>query len=203
MYTLYSMQDSGNCYKPRLLMNLLDIPFTNVEVSALDGSTRTAEYIAKNPNGKVPLLELEDGRFIAESNAMLVYLAEGTDYLPADRYLRAKMFEWMFFEQYSHEPAIAVRRSMSVYPERIALATPEKMESLLEAGIKALVVMETQLAKSDFMVGDNPTIADIALYAYTHCAHQGGFPMEKYPAINRWLERISALPGYVGMDHVF
>ena len=120
MLTIYSQPDSGNCYKPRLLLAKLGKPFKHVTVSSLDGSTRTPEYLAKNPNGKVPLLELEDGRFLAESNAMLLHLAEGTPYLPKDAYERALVYQWLFFEQYSHEPQIAVRRALIVYPASAA-----------------------------------------------------------------------------------
>ena len=154
MLTIYSQPDSGNCYKPRLLLAKIGKPFKHVTVSALDGSTRTPEYLAKNPNGKVPLLELEDGRFIAESNAILLHLAEGTAYLPKDAYERALVYQWLFFEQYSHEPYVAVRRALMVYPERASDATPERLASTLEGGDKALSVMETQLKKTPFLAGD-------------------------------------------------
>lgn len=200
MLTIYSQPDSGNCYKPRLLLAKLGKPFKHVAVSSLDGSTRTPEYLAKNPNGKVPLLELEDGRFIAESNAILLYLAENTRYLPKDAYERALVYQWLFFEQYSHEPYVAVRRALMVYPERARDATPERLASTLVGGEKALGVMEEQLKKTPFLVGDSLTVADIALYAYTHEAHRGGFNMERYPAINAWLTRIAADEGHVLLD---
>lgn len=200
MLTLYSHPDSGNCYKPRLLMAKLGLPFRHVVVSSLDGSTRKAEYLAKNPNGKVPLLELDDGRLLAESNAILLHLAEGTPFLPSDSYERALVYQWLFFEQYSHEPFIAVRRALSVYPERISEATPERMAATLTGGNKALAVMETQLQKTPFLVGSSISVADIALYAYTHEAHRGGFDMTHYPAIGRWLERVAADDGHVSLD---
>ncbi len=150
MLTIYSQPDSGNCYKPRLLLAKLGKTFKHVTVSSLDGSTRTPEYLAKNPNGKVPLLELDDGRFIAESNAMLLYLAENTRYLPKDAYERALVYQWLFFEQYSHEPYIAVRRALMVYPERARDATPERLASTLVGGDKALGVMEEQLKRHLF-----------------------------------------------------
>ena len=200
MLTIYSQPDSGNCYKPRLLLAKLGKPFKHIAVSALDGSTRTPEYLAKNPNGKVPLLELEDGRFIAESNAILLHLAEGTAYLPKDAYERALVYQWLFFEQYSHEPYVAVRRALMVYPERARDATPERLASTLVGGDKALSVMETQLKKTPFLAGDTISIADIALYAYTHEAHRGGFNMDQYLAVQAWLARVAADKGHVPMD---
>lgn len=200
MLTIYSQPDSGNCYKPRLLLAKLGIPFRHVTVSSLDGSTRTPEYLAKNPNGKVPLLELDDGRFIAESNAILLYLAENTSYLPKDAYERALVYQWLFFEQYSHEPFVAVRRALMVYPERAGEATPDRLASTLVGGEKALGVMETQLLTMPFLAGENLSIADIALYAYTHEAHRAGFDMAKYPAIKAWLARVEADKGHVPMD---
>jgi len=200
MLTIYSQPDSGNCYKPRLLLAKIGKPFKHVSVSALDGSTRTPEYLAKNPNGKVPLLELGDGRFIAESNAILLHLAEGTAYLPKNAYERALVYQWLFFEQYSHEPYVAVRRALMVYPERARDATPERLASTLEGGDKALSVMETQLKKTPFLAGDTLSIADIALYAYTHEAHRGGFNMDQYPFVQAWLARVAADKGHVPMD---
>lgn len=197
MITIYGMTDSGNCYKPRLLMAKLGLPFKHVETSSRDGTTRSAAYLAKNANGKVPLLELEDGRFLAESNAILLHLAEGTRLLPADAYERALVYQWLFFEQYSHEPYIAVRRSLMTYPERRALATPERLASLLESGNKALGVMETQLKKTPFLAGNAMSVADIALYAYTHDATVGGYDLDAYPAVKSWLGRVEADEGHV------
>lgn len=200
MLAIYSQPDSGNSYKPRLLLAKLGKPFKHVSVSSIDGSTRKPEYLAKNPNGKVPLLELEDGRFLAESNAMLLHLAEGTSYLPKDAYERALVYQWLFFEQYSHEPYIAVRRALMVYPERARDATPERLASTLAGGNKALGVMEEQLKKTPFLAGDHLTVADISLYAYTHEAHRGGFNMDAYPAIQSWLVRVAADAGHVPID---
>lgn len=200
MLTLYSQLDSGNCYKPRLLLAKLGRPFRHVSVSSLDGSTRTPEYLAKNPNGKVPLLELEDGRFLAESNAMLLYLAEGTRFVPSDAYARALVWQWLFFEQYSHEPNIAVRRALTLYPERAREATPERMAATLAGGERALGVMEAQLAKTPFLVGDAYSVADIALYSYTHDADLAGFAMERYPAVQAWLARVAEDEGHVPLD---
>ena len=200
MLTIYAQPDSGNCYKPRLLLAKLGKPFPHVTVSSLDGSTRKPEYLAKNPNGKVPLLELDDGRFIAESNAILLYLAENTPYLPKDAYERALVYQWLFFEQYSHEPYVAVRRALMVYSERAREATPDRLASTLVGGDKALGVMEVQLEKTPFLAGDNLSIADIALYAYTHEAHRAGFDMDNYPAITAWLARVEADKGHVPVD---
>ena len=199
MTTLYGMVDSGNCYKPRLLMAKLGIPFTNVEVSSHTGDTRKPDYVAKNPNAMVPLLELNDGRRLAESNAILLYLAEGTRFLPADRFARALAYQWLFFEQYSHEPYIAVRRALLTFPERASDATPERLATTLERGNKALGVMEKRLAESPFFAGDY-SVADIALYAYTHDASAGGFDLKAYPAVSAWLKRVEADPGHVPMN---
>ncbi|MBT1156433.1 glutathione S-transferase family protein [Aminobacter anthyllidis] len=197
MITIYGMSDSGNSYKPRLLMAKLGRAFRHVETSSRDGSTRTAAYLAKNANGKVPLLELEDGRFLAESNAILLHLAEGTRLLPTDAYQRALVYQWLFFEQYSHEPFVAVRRTMFLYPERAAQATPERMQALLEGGNKALGVMQVQLAKTPFLAGDAMSVADIALYAYTHDATVGGYDLDAFPDVKAWLARVTADEGHV------
>jgi glutathione S-transferase len=200
MTILYGMTDSGNCYKPRLLMAKLGIPFRNIEVSSHSGDTRKADYLAKNPNAMVPLLELDDGRRLAESNAILLYLAEGTRYLPQDRFERALCHQWLFFEQYSHEPYVAVRRALLTFPERAADATPERLASTLERGNKALGVMNRRLAETPFFAGSAYSVADIALYAYTHTAEEGGFQIAAYPAVADWLKRVEADPGHVPMD---
>nr|WMC95458.1 glutathione S-transferase family protein [Aminobacter aminovorans] len=197
MITIYGMSDSGNSYKPRLLMAKLGRPFRHVETSSRDGSTRTPAYLAKNANGKVPLLELDDGRFLAESNAILLHMAEGTRLLPADAYQRALVFQWLFFEQYSHEPFVAVRRTMFLYPERAAQATPERMQALLDGGNKALGVMQVHLEKTPFLAGDAMSVADIALYAYTHDATIGGYDLDAFPAVKAWLARVAADEGHV------
>lgn len=199
MFTLYGMADSGNCYKPRLLLARLNRPFRHVEVNALDGSTRRPDFLAKNPSGQVPLLELDDGRLLRESNAILLYLAEGTPFLPEDAYGRALVCQWLFFEQYSHEPHIAVRRALIRYPERAAEATPEKLAATLRGGHKALSVMEAQLAATSFIAGENYTVADIALYAYTSDALHAGFEMDRFPAVSAWLGRVASEPGHVPM----
>ena len=200
MLTLYSQQSSGNAYKPRLLMALLGMPFRIVEVNTYDGSTRKPDFLEKNPIGKVPLIEFEDGRRLAESNAMLLHLAEGTRYLPDEPFDRAKVYEWLFFEQYSHEPAIAVRRSILTAPERAHQRTPERLASLLEAGNRALGVMEQRLSGADWLAGNRYSVADIALYAYTHDAGAGGFELDAFPGIQAWLGRVAAQPGHVPIE---
>lgn len=200
MLTLYSQQDSGNCYKPRLLLAHLKRPFQIVDMAVSEGSTRQPDFLERNPNGKVPLLEFDDGRNLAESNAMLLHLAEGTELLPNDTYDRAKVYEWLFFEQYSHEPTIAVRRSLTIYPHLRAEATPERMANLLSNGNKALGVMEARLKGSDYLAGESISVADLALYAYTHLAYEGGFDLSNYPAVSAWLRRVSSLPGHVDIE---
>lgn len=197
MPRLYGMIDSGNCYKPRLLMAKLGLPFTHVEVSSRTGATRTPDYKARNPNAMVPLLELDDGRAIAESNAILLYLAEGTRFLPSDRYERALAYQWLFFEQYSHEPYIAVRKALLTFPERAADATPERLALTLERGNKALSVMDGHLSTRDFFAGGSISVADLALYAYTHSAGKGGFDLDAYSHVVEWLRRVEADPGHV------
>jgi glutathione S-transferase len=200
MLTLYSQQLSGNAYKPRLIMALLGIPFRIVDINTYDGSTRKPPYIDKNPIGRVPLIEFEDGRRLAESNAMLLYFAEGTRYLPADKLERAKVYQWLFFEQYSHEPAIAVRISILTVPERAHMRTPERLAQLLTNGNHALGVMEKRLSGAEWLVGDSYTVADMGLYAYTHRAELGGFDLSLYSGIRSWLARVAAQPGHVPIE---
>ncbi len=200
MLTLYSMPDSGNSYKPRLLLAKLGVSFRHISVDTRTGDTHTAEFMKKNPNGKAPLLELEDGRFLAESNAMLLHLAEGTPFLPADPYERALCYQWLFFEQYSHEPCVAVRRSLLHYDHMKHLATAERLADTMESGNKALGVMETQLAKTPFLAGADYSVADISLYAYTHTADEGGFDLDRFPNLQAWLKRVCQQPGHVTQD---
>jgi glutathione S-transferase len=180
----------------KLALEQLARPYRWVEVSTTKGETRTAEFLACNPNGQVPLLELEEGGFLPESGAILCYLAEGSPLLPAERLARARMLQWMFFEQYSHEPCIAVARAILRYappdsPRRVELAR------LRERGDKALGVMQQHLQASDYFAGAKYSIADIALYAYTHCAADGGFELARYPAVVAWLARVRSQPGHV------
>ena len=193
---LYDFLSSGNGYKVRLALHQLGIPFTRVELDIVAGETRTPDFLAKNPNGRIPTLELPDGTFLAESNAILFYLADGTPLLPDDRLARAQVLQWMFFEQYSHEPNIATSRYWLHHLE----LTPERRAALAEKkrlGDAALGVMETHLARRTFFVGERYTIADIALYAYTHVADEGGFDLEPFPAVRAWLARVAGQPGHV------
>lgn len=198
MYRVYGDLLSGNCYKIKLLMELLSIEHQWIELDILAGDTKTAAFTEMNPNGKIPLLQLDDGSTLSESNAILNFLAEGTAWLPADGLARAKVLQWQFFEQYSHEPYIAVTRFINKYlglpKDRLA-----EYEAKQQGGHKALAVMEQQLANSPFLLGDTPTIADISLYAYTHVANEGGFDLNKYPHIHAWCDRITALPNYFAM----
>ena len=198
MMTMHGMAISGNCYKLRLLFEQLGLPHRWVEVDSVHGETRTPEFLAKNPNGRVPVLELEDGRTLSESNAILCYLADDTPFLPADRWQRAKVMQWLFFEQYSHEPYLAVARFIQFY-----LGLPEdrldEYKKLQKGGHKALRVMEKQLQLTPYLVGDEYSIADVALYAYTHVAHEGGFDLSGYPAIQAWLKRVASHPRHVTM----
>ena len=195
MLKLYDYLPSGNGYKVRLLLSQLGIRFGLVEKDILKGETRTSEFLAINPNGRIPVLELEDGRRLAESDAILFYLAEGTRFLPEERFARAEVLQWMFFEQYSHEPHIAVARFWTHYLGKAVDA--EK----IERGYQALDVMEQRLATRRFFVGERYTIADVALYAYTHVAHEGGFDLAAYPNVRAWLARIAAEPGHVTITH--
>ena len=200
MLKLYDYLDSGNGYKVRLLLSQLGRPFELIERDILRGETRTAEFLAINPNGRIPVLVLEDGRTLAESNAILFYLADGTPMLPAGAFARAQALQWMAFEQYSHEPNIATSRfwlkHLELNPERKA-----QLELKRKAGHAALGVMETHLAGREFFVEAAYSIADIALYAYTHVAGEGGFELAPYPAVRAWLERVRGQPGHVTIDH--
>ena len=193
---LYNVAYSGNSYKVRLLLHQLGVPYTIVEVDILKGESRTAEFLQINPNGRTPVLD-DNGFVLAESNAILAYLARGTRFLPEDRPRWALAFQWMFFEQYSHEPYIATSRFLlQDRPD-----TPERGQALAirrEGGWAALRVMEGHLSKNDFFVGDY-TIADIALFAYTHVSHEGGFPLDDFPKIRAWIERVKSQPGFIPM----
>jgi glutathione S-transferase len=202
MLTLYSMQLSGNSYKVRLLLAHLGISYRLVEVDILKGETRTPAFLAKNPDGHVPLLELEGGRLLAESNAILVYLAEGTPFLPDDRFERAEVLRWMFFEQHSHEPALAAARWwLSLVRGGRELKTHD-IDQWMEQGYQALRLMERHLARNQFFVGGRASIADIALYAHTHVAPEGDFDLSAFPAVTDWLARVASEPGHLGMTQV-
>jgi len=196
MLTVYGMADSGNCYKVKLLLEQLQLPYRWIEISTTKGETRTRDFLARNANGQVPTLELEDGGFLPESGAILHYLAEGSPLLPAGRVERARVLQWMFFEQYSHEPSIAVARAILRYQPPDSPRRAE-LPRLQERGRKALAVMQEHLAREPFFAAQRYTIADIALYAYTHCAADGGFDLAGYPAVQAWLARVREMPGHV------
>jgi glutathione S-transferase len=195
---LHSGPKSGNAYKVRLLLGILGTRCEVVDYDTKGGETHTPSYLEKiNPDGKVPVLELDDGTMLPESGAILLYLAEGTPYLPEDKVERAQVFRWMFFEQFSlltnlGKPRIWRMRNVEMTPQKQA-----ELESLFEAGYKALGVMERQLVDCEFFVGDRPTVADVALYAYPRLSPEGGYDLEDYPKVRAWLDRIEALPGYV------
>jgi glutathione S-transferase len=196
---LYNSAVSGNCYKVRLLLAQLGLEYERVEVSVVDRSNRKELLGDLNPGLRVPTLVLDDGRPLAESNAILWYFGDGTDYVPDDPYERAQVLQWLFFEQYSHEPNIAVARFWLVYsgtPESFTERLPERMKG----GYSALDAMEHHLAGRTFLVGERYSIADIALYAYTHVAHEGGFDLGQYPAIREWLARVAEQPAHVPID---
>ncbi len=196
---LYDSPVSGNCYKVRLLLAHLGVAYERREVDVVDRTGRNELLGALNPALRVPTLVLDDGRALGESNAILWYFGDGTRFVPADRYERAQVLQWQFFEQYEHEPSLAVVRFWLAYsgePERYA----DRVESRRAAGYRALDAMERHLAGRDWLVGDGMTLADISLYAYTHVAHEGGFELEPYPAITSWLARLAAEPGHVTMD---
>ena len=197
MLKLYDFLESGNGYKVRLLLSQLEIPFERIELDITRGESRSDEFLARNPNGRIPTLELEDGTCLAESNAIQWYLADGTDFLPKDPLERAQVLQWMFFEQYSHEPFIAVVRHW--IHQGLDSGRETEVTEKRERGYEALSVMEGHLHLRDFFVGGRYSIADIALYAYTHVAHEGGFDLAAYPAVNAWLERVSAQPGHISI----
>lgn len=198
MYRVYGDQHSGNCYKVRLVMQHLALPHEWTEISVLSGDTRTPTFLQRNPNGKIPVLELEDGTCLAESNAIICFLADNSALIPTARLERARMLQWLFFEQYSHEPSVASARFIMRYLNTPAERRQDLADRQREAHV-ALAVMEQQLVTTDFMAGDRFTLADIALYAYTHVAHEGGIDLSGYPAINVWLARVAAQEGHVAM----
>ena len=195
---LYNSAVSGNCYKVRLLLAHLGVPYEIREVDVVDRSTRPELLGELNPALRVPTLVLDDGRPLGESGAILWYFGEGSRFVPADRYERAQVLQWMFFEQYDHEPAIAVARFLVAYSGQPVDAA--FVESRRKAGYRALGAMEGHLDGREWLVGDSMTLADIALYAYTHVAHEGGFDLSPYPAIGAWLARVAAEPGHVTID---
>lgn len=198
MYKIYGDLLSGNCYKIKLLLQFLNIEHEWVHVDILSGETHSAEFKAMNTNAKIPVLQIGENEYLSESNAILNYLAEGSQFLPQAGIERARVLQWQFFEQYSHEPYIAVARYINKY---LGLPEDRKQEyqAKREGGYKALDIMETQLSDTPFLAGDVLTIADISLYAYTHVAHEGGFDLADYPNIQSWFKRIESQPGYIAM----
>ena len=195
IYRLYDFLPSGNGYKVRLLLTQLGLPFERIELDILQGETRTPDFLAKNPNGRIPVLEIEPEVYLSESNAILMYLSQGTPYLPQDRLEQAHILQWLFFEQYSHEPFIATSRFWRTHG-----MAEQKQQALAEKqapGYAALGVMEQHLERHPFLVNDRYTIADIALYAYTHVAEEGGFSLANFPAIQAWLKLIQTQPQHI------
>jgi glutathione S-transferase len=195
---VYGDYRSGNCYKVQIMLHLLEQRYDWVPVDILKGDTATAAFLGMNPNGKIPVLQLDDGHVLWESNAILHFLAHGTRFLPDDPLLRAQVLQWQFFEQYSHEPYVAVARFINVY-----LGLPEERREEFKAkqagGYRALEVMEQRLSAHPYLVGDRYTIADISLYAYTHVAEEGGFELQRFPGIRAWMGRVASQPGHVEM----
>jgi glutathione S-transferase len=200
MYTLYSMQNSGNSYKVRLALARLGIPYKLVEIDILKGESRTPEFLAKNPNGQVPLLEVAPDRHLAESNAILWYVAGGSTLAPEERIERAQALQWMFFEQRSLEPNIGAAYFWLRLIKGGRDLQSHALEDWMENGYRSLAVMEMHLAKHDYFVDNRFTIADIALYGFAHVAHQCDFDLGRYPAVRDWLARVANEPGYVPMD---
>jgi len=197
MVRLYDYLESGNGYKIRLLLTQLGVPFERIELNITKGETRTPEFLRKFPNGRIPAVELDDGKLLFESNAIISYFAEGTPFMPADRFQRAQVLQWLFFEQYSHEPYIASVRYLVMHPE---VADPRRaiLDSMMRPrGYDALRVMEGHLKSRDWFVAERYSIADVALYAYTHVADEGGFDLADYPATRAWLERVRSQPRHI------
>jgi glutathione S-transferase len=199
MLTLYSMRRSGNSYKVRLALARLGIPYRLVEIDILKGESRTPEFLAKNPNGQVPLLEVEPGRYLAESNAILWHLVSGSPLRPEDRIERAHALQWMFFEQHSIEPNLGAAYFWLALVKGGRELQQHALEDWMEEGNRALGVMENHLKKHRYFAADRYTVADIALYAYTHLAHECDFDLTPFPHIRAWLDRIAAEPGHVTM----
>lgn len=196
MFKLYDFMPSGNAYKVRLLLTQLQIPFELIEVNLLNRESRTEEFLQKNPNGKIPVLEIAPNTFISESNAILYYLSQDTEYFPQDKYQQAQVMQWLFFEQYSHEPNIATLRFwISVLKQ--AEKYQEQIVQKKQLGYAALNVMEQHLKNHNYFVADKYTIADIGLYAYTHVADEGDFDLTKFPATLAWMKRIKSQPRHI------
>ncbi len=200
MPVLHDDPISGNGYKVRLLMSFLNMSYDYRAYDIVKGETRTEAFLTTvNPNGRIPVLQLDDGRCLPESNAIICYLADGTDWIPHEPFQKAQLMSWLFWEQYSHEPNVATLRFWRHLPELNA-AQKAQIPAKEENGRAALALMNMQLSHTDWLVGDGPTIADIALYAYTHVADEGGYDLDNYPDVQAWLSRFAALTGYVTID---
>jgi glutathione S-transferase len=195
-HRVYGIASSGNCHKVKLALDILRIPYRWHETDIMKGESRTPEYLRMNPNGRVPLLQIGTNTYLPESNAILCYLADGSDLWPGDRLARAQALQWLFFEQYSHEPYIAVARFLHLFLKR---PDDPRLPNLMKNGYAALGVMETHLAHNTFFVARRLTIADIALFAYTHCATEAGFDLAPYPAVRGWIDRCLQQPGMTAM----
>jgi glutathione S-transferase len=193
---LYGMAVSGNCWKAAQILRLTGHAFEPIEIDANAGATRTPAFLAINPSGKIPVVVLDDGTAITESNAILAHFAEGTDWLPPPGLARTRVFEWLFFEQYSHEPAIAVARNLVAYLRQAEQQAP-RLAQCMANGARALDVMQARLAAHDWLTDQGPTIADLALFAYTHVADEGGFELARWPGVAAWVARMRGLPGLV------
>jgi len=199
MITLYDNLDSGNAYKVRLLLSHLDTPFDRVEMDTFGGATRTQSFLRMNPNGRVPTVKLDDGQYLSESNAILYFFGRDSDYFPADLWQQANTLKWMFFEQYSHEPFVAVARSIQHDP-RADETRKAQIPDLIKRGHDALRVMEDHLSSHEWFSGERYGIADIALYAYTHVAPEGGILLSDYQQIRNWLDRVVDQTGHRTID---
>ena len=198
MITVYGEQKSGNCYKVKLTLALLNMDYQWLNVDIMAGGTQTEAFLIKNPNGKLPIVELSDGRVLAESNAIIAYLAAGSRLIPVDEFDKALMYQWLFFEQHSHEPCIAVARFIQLY-QGLPAERQAEYQNLQIKGERVLTLLNNHLDSRVFMLGEQFSLTDIALYAYTHVAHEGGFDLSKYPNIKKWLNTVVLQPHFVKM----
>ncbi|PJZ25856.1 glutathione S-transferase [Leptospira hartskeerlii] len=191
---VYGTSVSGNCYKVKLLLHVLKKPYEWIEINIRNGETKTQEFLVKNPVGKVPVLELDSGEFLSESNAILYFLANGTSFFPNELLIQSRILQWMFFEQYSHEPYIAVNRSLIRLQNK---KDDPRISANLPKGLDALRIMDDHLAKNGFFGSEEPSIADISLFAYTHVAEEGHFPLNDFPNIISWIKRVKEIPDFI------
>lgn len=197
---IYGDVRSGNCYKLKLLCALLSIEYDWIAVDILRGETRSEEFLAMNPNAQIPVCVTDDGAILTQSNAILYYLGQGSPYWPVEALAQTRVLEWQFFEQYSHEPGVAVARFIRLY-QGMPEDRRDEYQACLQAGYRALDVMEARLQQQDYLAADTVSLADISLYAYTHVAHEGGFDLAAYPAIGAWISRIQRMDAYIPMGN--